>query len=226
MFPERHGMTAWSASCPAFPARRLLWLLVAGLGLAGCGPGRIPVPPLDPAGAAQQALAAYDTNRDGVLDGKELAACPGLKAALPYADLDRDGHLSGEEIAARVRKYQEDKAGLIFLRAVVTLDGKPLPDATVTLVPEPFLGRGVPGAQGTTDASGQCVLQTEGYDVPGVSCGIFQVRVSAKDSSGNERLSARYHTQTTLGVEVAMGNRVIAEGLELNLTTRGGPAAP
>jgi len=199
---------------------------VLAVSVAGCGPARIAVPPLDPQGAAAGALAAYDKNADGVLDEPELTACPGLRAALPYADTDRDGRLSREEIAGRIRQYQADRAGLLFLRAVVTLDGKPLSGAIVTLVPEPFLGSGVPGAQGTTDASGQCVLQTPGMDAPGVSCGIFRVRVSLQDASGRERLPPQYHEQTTLGVEVAMGNRVLAEGLELNLRSaigRGGP---
>jgi hypothetical protein len=200
--------------------------LALAAGVVGCTPGRIPVPPLNPQDASAQALAAYDKNGDGVLDAQELSACPGLKAALPYADADRNGRLSAEEIAARIRQYQEDRAGLLFLRAVVMLDGRPLPDAVVSLVPARFLGSGVPGAEGTTDASGQCVLQTPGMDAPGVSCGMFEVRVSAKDSAGRERLPPQYNERTTLGVEVAMGNRVLAEGLELNLSStpqRSGP---
>lgn len=219
-------MTVCCTTRPDLPPcpRLKSWFLM--LVLTGCTFWRIPVPPLDPSGAAQQALSTCDTNRDGMLEVQELHACPGLKAALSYADLDRDGRLSAEEIVARLRKYQEDKAGLLYLRAVVTLDGKPLPDAVVTLVPEPFLGSGVPGAQGTTDSSGQCVFQTQGMDAPGVSCGMFRVQVSAKDPSGKELLPDRYHSQTTLGVEVAMGNRVLAEGLELNLRSRGGSDRP
>lgn len=120
------------------------------------------------------------------------------------------------EIAARLAQYQADKVGLTFVMGQVTLDGRPLGGATVTLVPENFMGPAVKAAKGTTGADGACSFQTDGAEVGGVQCGVFRIELSKKDAGGKETLPARYNANTTLGVEVWMGIRDVT----LNLKSR------
>jgi hypothetical protein len=176
---------------------------------------------MDPEGAARRALAEYDANKDGFLSYDELDQCPGLKAGRAWLDTNKDKRLSADEIATRVRSYLDDKAGLLALVIQFSLDGKPLKDAEVTLVPESFLGSAVKPAQGKTNAGGACVqFHTEGAAFPGVHPGVFRIVVSKKDAGGKELVPAKYNTQTTLGVEARSGNPAVANGLELNLSSR------
>jgi hypothetical protein len=201
--------------CLAVPAGFLVMVLL------GCSDRTIHVPSMDPDGAARQALAEYDTNKDGALSDDELDKCPGLKAGRAWLDTNKDKRLSADEITRRVRDYLDDRAGLLALVIQFTLDGKPLRDAEVTLVPESFLGSAVKPAQGKTNAGGACVqFRTEGAEFPGVHPGVFRIVVSKKDASGKELVPARYNTQTTLGIEARSGNPAVANGLELNLSSR------
>jgi hypothetical protein len=84
----------------------------------------------------------------------------------------------------------------------VLLNGAPLADATVTLVPEGFLGGDFKPAEGTSDNTGFVPLKTEGQPVPGCAWGFFKVKVSKKDGAGKETIPARYNTDTILGCEV------------------------
>jgi hypothetical protein len=194
---------------PCRPGRRpsaaARWLLGAGLLLlaVGCSGRRVTPPRIAPESAGQQALAAYDSNHDGALDAKELEQCPALRDALKAADRDGDGRLSADEIAARITTYQASRIGLLACACQVTLDGRPLADATVSLVPEKFLGPDVKPASGVSDARGMVVLQTQGAEVPGVACALYRVEVSKKNAAGQETIPARYNTQTVLGLEVA-----------------------
>jgi hypothetical protein len=204
-----------ASRCRVLPAGLLVAVLV------GCSDRAIRVPAMNPDGAASQALAEYDANKDGALDDGELNKCPGLKAARQWLDTDKDRRLSGDEIATRVRDYQNDRAGLLALIIQFTLDGKPLTDADVTLVPESFMGSGFKPAHGKTNAGGACVeFRTEGAAYPGIHPGVFRIVVSKKDASGKETIPARYNTETTLGVEARTGNPAVASGLELQLSSR------
>jgi hypothetical protein len=179
------------------------WLLAGVVFLAvACSGRRVPVPAIDAEKAGQEALAQYDTNNDGFLDKYELKACPALASCLKVLDKNRDGRLSDGEIAERIHLYQTSRVGLSALVVKVTWDGKPLVGATVTLVPERFLGDAIKPATGVTDARGFANVATAGADIPGVACGMFRVEVSKKDTGGRETLPARYNRKTTLGVEV------------------------
>jgi len=94
-----------------------------------------------------------------------------------------------------------------MVRCRVLLDGQPLEGATVTFVPEKFLGPGIKPASGVSDAEGHVRLRTEGQDLPGVQCGIFRVVVSKKDSADQETIPGRYNTHTELGEEVGVSKR-------------------
>jgi hypothetical protein len=183
-----------------------LALLVALLAPIGCSSRRIPVPAFAPDRASQEALAQYDRNKDGFLDPDELKSCPALSACLKAWDTDKDGRLSGAEIAARITAYQSSRIGLSALAFQVTLDGQPLPGATVTLIPEKFLGDALVPASGTTDARGRVSVATPSADVPGVACGLYRLEVSKKDAFGRETISALYNQATILGLEVAPDN--------------------
>ena len=183
-----------------FTARRLLPVVL--LVLSGCAGRRIPVPAVAPERAGQEALAQYDRNKDGFLDKDELKACPALAGCWKKLDKDGDGRLSAAEIAQRIQSYQTDRVGLSALAVKVRSNGKPLAGATVTLVPEKFLGDDVRPASGVTDSAGVANVTTTGAAVPGVARGMFRVEVSKKDAAGLERVPARYNRETTLGVEV------------------------
>jgi hypothetical protein len=205
----------------------LRWpVLLAGmLSLLGAGcssqPGRIEVPSLDPEGASQRALSEFDADRDGALTRKELDRCPGLKAGLAAIDLDKDGRLTAEEIAACLRKYQQTKVGLWNIGAYVTLDGRAVDGAVVTLVPEKFLGGGVQPATGTTDAAGCCYFKVERAELPGVQPGIYRIEVSKKDATGRETIPPRYNSETTLGLEVgSAGAGITREPIAIKLSSR------
>jgi hypothetical protein len=175
--------------------------------LLGCSGRRLPVPSISPEEAGRQALAEYDQNRDGFLDARELQRCPALASCLGTLDKDRDGRLSAQEIAERVNDYRASRVGLAALAFQVTLDGRPLTVATVTFVPEKFLGPALTPASGVSDARGLVRLETPGAAVPGVACGLYRVEVSRKNAAGQETIAARYNRESVLGVEVAPEGR-------------------
>jgi hypothetical protein len=192
-----------------FSTIRPLLLGAALITASGCGDsGRIQVPPFDPATAGQQAIAEYDTNKDGVLDDAELDRCPGLKQGLKLIDKNGDGKLSADEIRDRVLQYFEDKVALFPLTVIVTLDGKALDGATVTLVPEAFMGPSVKPVRGTTDTGGSCSFLAEGQTIRGVYPGVYRVEVSKKDADGKETVPEKYNAKTTLGFELGGGNEL------------------
>ena len=140
----------------------LIWLPVAVCGMlaGGCNsrPGRVEPPQIDPAAAAAQALADFDSDGDGTLDAEELIPCPGLKAASAAVAADRDGKLSAAEITARIKQWSAGWIALVAVNCRVSRHGRPLPGATVTLVPEKFLGSEIKPAAGVSDSTGRVEL--------------------------------------------------------------------
>jgi hypothetical protein len=196
---------------------------------AGCS-SHVVEPSFSPAEAAQRAIAQYDKNRDGSLDATEVEACPGLKSLLqeldrgtdergkPLSGTHRQGKLTAEEITKRLEDFQETHIGLLGVSCRVKLDDAPLVGATVTLVPEAFLGESFKRAKGTSDDQGLVRLQTEGQDGPGVPFGYYRIEVSKRDANDREMLPATYNTSSILGKEVsplARGGVII----RLNLTS-------
>ncbi len=186
--------------------------------LSGCsrGPARVGQPAINPATAAAEALAAYDTNRDGSIAGTELDASPALKSALARLDANSDGGVSAEEIAERIRAWKAMKTGLASIRCQVTLDGKPLPGALVTFTPEPFLGGEVKTASGQTNQFGDAAPTVSEADKPdptlpgGVHFGLFTVTVS-KPANGRETIPERFNAKSTLGLEVSYDEPAIRD---------------
>src|SRR5262249_44046099 len=72
----------------------------------------------------------------------------------------------------------------------LTAKQRPLSGATMTLVPEPFMGARLQSYSGTATARGCCQLNGAEADVPGLSPGHYQAR-SWKRLDILTRLSAR-----------------------------------
>jgi hypothetical protein len=226
--PAAESLDGWPPRglAPVAPIRRgaVARLLLGGLLLlaGGCSSHDSSSPPsLSPSQAASQALAEYDANKDGVLDDKELEKCPALKSALKKIDKNNDGRLSADEIAERLQIFQR-QGMLTSARVEVTLDGMALGAATVTLVPEPFMGPAFKPASGVTDGAGTAPLQVEGAYNGLVPMGYYRVEVSKKNAAGQELIPARYNTKTLLGQEVApeAEERGGAGTIKLRVTSR------
>lgn len=107
---------------------------------------------------------------------------------------------------------------IVPVSGVVTLNGEPLPNATVTFQPA-RQGDNInpgPGSMANTDARGAFTLKVVGEDVPGAYVGKHRVEIAAyvreKGDAGRERGEAmrnlvprRYNDKSTLTFEVPPG---------------------
>jgi EF hand len=197
------------------------WAILTGLLLlaVGCSRGSSGAQ-VSPSEAAKQALAEYDTNKDGALDAKELEACPALQSALKRVDANNDGRLTADEIADRLTFFQKQGTEM-DVSVEITLDGRALEGATVTLEPEKFMGPSIKSASAVTDEAGAGLLKTEGSGEVPVACGYYRVRIS-KNAQGREVVPAKYNTQSVLGYEVSpdVDGRGSSSTLKLRLTSR------
>ena len=171
------------------PSVALAACLVLGAGVAGCSsaPSAIKPVDVDPSDASAKAMAEYDKDQDGALADQELAAVPGIAKYKSLYDKDGDGKVSQAEIAARLQLWADQGLGFRPLNVVVTVDGRPLADASLEFVPESYLGPNVKRATGVTDDSGMANLAVAVEDMPaelaklpidGVMGGTFKVRVT------------------------------------------------
>ncbi len=191
--------------------------------LVGCSrrPPRLHPPEISASAAGKLAMKEYDTNGDGKVVGEELDKAPALKAAINNLDTNGDGGVSASEVTARVRVWQDSKLGRMSLSCTVTLGGKALEGATVTFVPEKFLGDEIQACSGTTSANGIAMLsipvdKEDRNDPPGAQCGLYRVEISKKEG-GQETIPAKYNTETILGHEVALDAVGIEEGIRFEL---------
>jgi hypothetical protein len=95
----------------------------------------------------------------------------------------------------------------------VTLDGKPLPNATVVFQPVGGSPNPGMGSSGRTDAEGTFVLRQIQPNRPGSVRGMHLVRITlasttgvSEGNPGVERLPACYNSQTTLTWDVIPGD--------------------
>jgi hypothetical protein len=172
--------------------------------LAGCsgGPSRLS-PPSVSSGAGEAAIQKYDANKDGSLSADELAKSPGLRIAASRIDANNDRLINAEEINSRISKWRESRLALSSMNARVRLNGAPVSNATVTLVPDDILGPAVKTASGTTDADGfATVIVSSDPDENGVHLGFYRIEISKKVKD-KETIPTRYNEKSELGVEVA-----------------------
>ena len=169
--------------------------------ICGCdtGPSRIPAPGWKPEEQASRALELLDKNQNGVIDADELVHAPGLASALWHLDKDGDKGISRSELETRLKLYKDLGVGLMSLPLKVTLNGRPLPNATVRLLPEQWLSDVIEPASGKTDRSGTAYLATETEDVPGVRVGYYRVEVESTHLN-NEKAAKSI---ASLGVEAS-----------------------
>ncbi len=188
-------------------------LLAVSAVVMGCsgGPSRVGAVDVDPSSAAAEAMSMYDKNGDNTLDDGELLAVPGILMAKKHYDKDGNGQVSAEEIEARLEQWGEQGLGFRPLTIMIAIDGKPLGDTEVKLIPEPYLGDAVKPATGKTISDGTVSVSVEPEDLPdalkarkknfyGVTGGTFKIELT----SAKQELPAKFNTETTLGVEVAL----------------------
>ena len=154
-------------------------------------------------------MKQYDTDGDGVISGEELEKLPSFEKALTRIDHNGDGAVSAEEIANRVREWQSSEIGRMVLTCSVNKGGQPLEGATVTFVPEEFLGDNLQTATGVTDEHGVASVSVPVADdkIRGVAPGWYRVRITKE----GENIPAKYNTETILGLEVAPDDEELAE---------------
>jgi hypothetical protein len=178
------------------------------LGLVVCigcdrGPSAPALPEIDPLVSAEAAIHDYDQNGDGLLSRVELAACPALAVALARLDGNRDEQLSVEEIEVRIDEWLASGTSLVEVIAEVTLNGKALAGANISIEPEPFLGPGYTSVVGTTDTVGIATFRGHDARLPGVHLGFYRVRISHLGPDGREVVPAEYNQKSELGIEIA-----------------------
>ena len=211
------------------PMPMLLLLAMVGLvASGGCsgGPSRIVPPSISASGSAKRAMEMYDTDGNGLLSEAELAKAPALRAAIKTLDTDGDGKVSEDEIATRIRSWQASRAGISSVLCYVTLNGRLLPNATVTFEPEPFLGGEIQTASGVTNFNGVAspYIPKENRPSPdmppGLQLGFYKVRVS-KIVNGKETIPSRYNSETVLGQQVANDDpAILSHRILLKLKSR------
>ncbi len=188
--------------------------------LGGCsrGPSRVLPPKIDPDRAADEAIRLYDTDKDGSLNAAEAAKCPGLLAELKSYDADGNGLVSREEIATRIKELRKHGVGLTRLNCDVTVNGRPIKDAIVEFVPEPYLGEEIQPATGVTDAQGVAQmaiaaekLPADQQDIKGVQYGTYKVRITHPTT----KLPPKYNVETTLGYESRPGDPFASYALKV-----------
>jgi hypothetical protein len=197
--------SSYRITVPVGRAWSFCLLLLCLLVVTGCG-SSFDVTPVDPKGATEAAMEQYDKNGDGFLDLDELAACPGLLAALGEYDLNADKKISKEELGDRIENMYGRAVKLTSVDCKVTMKKKPLRGALVRFVPEEFLGKGTTiTAEGTTDQLGYTDIAVPADRLPEelrrfrkTQVGVYRVEIVHPLG----KIPAKYNTDTQLGFEV------------------------
>ena len=159
------------------------------------------------AAASEQAMTLHDQDKNGELSKEELKSLPAILRSLEQFDKDSSGSVSKSEIQARIEQWQSLKVAMMSCSFTVSLDGKPLIDATVELTPEKMMGASLPKSIGTTDATGRVTPTMVASDsmeagaevLSGIPPGLYKVSIQhAKLKS-----LSRYNSATELGLQVA-----------------------
>ncbi len=204
----------------SFFVRSALFILVCLAG-TGCGnsPSAYPVPEFDAEASTSQVFKTYDTDADGLLDATEAASCVGLADKIGLLDTNDDGKLAPEELANRIRAWTASNTGILNLPCYVTLDGRPLSGAKVSLEPVDFLGETLIPASGITYTNGGCSLEMDPDKVPkelsrilGVQPGLYKVVIT----HDTIQIPSKYNKQTTLSLEVSQ-ETILPQGVRFDL---------
>ena len=197
--------------------------------VSGCSnrPSALSAPDVDAEADSAAAIAKYDTNGDGMLADEEIAAAPSINFLFQRKpdriDTNGDAKVSKEEIATYIDEQIAGKgSGIVGVRAEVTLDGRPLDGAMITLEPEEFMAHALHPAQGEL-FGGRCTIKHAAEHLPhpnakGTAPGLYLVRIT-KIVNDKETIPAKYNVDTTLGVEVASRALYLPGPVVFNLTS-------
>lgn len=154
-----------------------LLLCSSVLTFAGCGgSARAQLEKFDPSAAAAKAFESFDRNNDGKLSGEEMKLCPSLLESGRRVDQNMDGNVTPDELQDRFAAL-DAQSDLIALDVQVTSKRRPLAGAEVTLIPEPFMGKGLQSYSGTTNDGGACLLEGDEVKIPGIPVGYYQAKI-------------------------------------------------
>ncbi len=157
--------------------------------LCGCSgaPTGVPVPQFDAESAAARAIEKFDASGDGLLSVEELAQYSALTKHLGKHDANEDGQFSQEELSDRILSWTAQGTGMMAVSFVITLDGKPLPNADVVFQPAEFLGDVLKAANGKSNGQGRGSMAIPRSELPkelsrirGVQPGLYQILVTHK----------------------------------------------
>lgn len=180
--------------------------------LTGCTGGTTSVAPpeIDPAAAAEAAIAQYDRNADGALSAEEIE---NSALSLEKWDADQNGAISASEIEQRLTRYVQHGTAMAGVYCNVRHGRGPLDSAKITLVPEEFLGGAVHPAYGTTGRDGVATLSVaEEFrprpDVEVMQIGLYKVEITHPE--------VEVKSITPNAYELAPGEDVINPTFEVN----------
>jgi len=184
-------------------------LLASGTGCGTGRPARVVAPRLDPTAVTTAMFAVADADGNGMLDGGELAAVPGVKAAEAVFDADGDRAVSRQEILLWLEEVRRSKVAITACETQILRRGRPVANAVVKFVPETFMGGGMKTAVGTTDADGIAQVTIPDALYPGVNCGIYRVEITGQERGGRA-FPTQYNSASRLGI--AVGGRLPENG--------------
>jgi hypothetical protein len=194
------------------------------MGCSGTASRVLPIA-IDPSTASSTAIELYDKDGDGAISGKELDDVPGIKKYLDRYDRDGDGKVIRAEIADRLEDWSNQRLALSGASLAVKLDGEWLEGATVTFVPESYLGPNVKPAYGTTMQNGFASVShaeedlpksSSGRSIPGVFSGTYKIQITHP----NRNIPARYNTATQLGEEIAYDINPTGTTIPISLSSK------
>jgi len=155
---------------------------------------------MDPETMTKACMDLVDKDGDGQLTKEELKVTPGMLSALVDLDRDKDNQLSREEVFQRFELYVNSRVGLQGVACSVTLNGQPLRDAHVDLVPEPYMAEFIePAAGDVINPNTGAVEISTNPELPGVRPGFYRVEIT----SPTVEIAAKYNEDTIYGIEVA-----------------------
>lgn len=178
----------------------VLALSLSMLFVAGCGPRRakrLAAPDYNASAISAEAIKQYDTNGDGQLSGEELDAAKSIKSSFPGMTA-----VTATDIANRVRMWKESRLGLLAASVVVVKNGKPVPNASVAVSSEDFMGGNKIQFSVQTSEDGRTGLSMENEDgLPGIQCGYYKIDVTVDGKT------------YPFGVEIAKDSRALNDSV-------------
>jgi hypothetical protein len=148
-----------------------------------------------------------------------------MKKHLDKYDKDSNQKVTRNEIAERIQVWTSSQLALLGATFSIRLDGRPLDGATVTLIPESYLGPDVKSASGVTNSVGLTRASHAEEDLPktasgrplyGVKAGTYKIQITHP----SRKIPAKYNTATEIGEEIAPDINPTQAPIRLSLTSQ------